>query len=55
MKILIIGAGWVGITMSVLFSSCHDVTLLDNDDKKIKKLRSGLSPIIEPGIETGFA
>lgn len=50
MRILIVGAGWVGITMSVFFSSAHNVTLLDIDEKKIETIKTGESPIVETGI-----
>ena len=33
-KVTVIGAGYVGMSLSVLFAKKHDVTLYDIDDKK---------------------
>ncbi|MFW9839245.1 MAG: UDP-glucose dehydrogenase family protein [Candidatus Thorarchaeota archaeon] len=54
MRVLIVGAGWVGITMSVLFSSSHKVTLLDIDEQRIEQISVGETPIVEPGITEGL-
>lgn len=52
MNICIIGAGYVGLTTSVVFSHLnHNVTCVDKDNKKIKSINKGKIPIFEPGLE----
>ena len=52
MKIAVIGTGYVGlVTAAVLADMGNDVTCVDNDPAKIQKLKAGVSPIYEPGIE----
>jgi len=52
MKIAILGTGYVGLTTGVCLSEIgHDVICLDINEEKINKLRAGISPIYEPGLE----
>ncbi len=52
MKISVVGTGYVGlVTGAVLASLGHEVTCADIDEEKIARLRQGISPIYEPGIE----
>ncbi len=51
MKISIIGAGYVGLSLAVLISQKHDVTLLDIDNEKVNKINNKISPIKDPDIE----
>ncbi|PFW57229.1 UDP-glucose 6-dehydrogenase [Bacillus cereus] len=52
MKILVVGTGYVGLVTGVSLAEIgHNVTCLDIDKGKVEKLREGLSPIYEPGIE----
>tara|TARA_Y100000768_G_C23965577_1_gene677663 strand:+ start:441 stop:1757 length:1317 start_codon:yes stop_codon:yes gene_type:complete len=52
MKITIVGAGYVGlVTGACLADVGHDVMCLDIDIKKIKKLKNGILPIYEEGLE----
>ena len=45
MKITIVGAGYVGTSLAVLMSQLHQVTILEIDEEKIKKINSRHSPI----------
>ncbi len=52
MQIAMIGTGYVGLVSGTCFSEFgHDVTCVDQDKAKIKKLKAGDIPIFEPGLE----
>ncbi|WP_445666754.1 3-hydroxyacyl-CoA dehydrogenase NAD-binding domain-containing protein, partial [Fodinibius sp. AD559] len=56
MNIAIIGTGYVGLVSGTCFAdSGNNVTCVDIDEDKVKKLRDGQIPIYEPGLETIFA
>ncbi len=51
-KICVIGVGYVGLVTGTCFADLgHQVTCVDVDESKIEKLRSGVMPIYEPGLE----
>jgi UDPglucose 6-dehydrogenase len=51
-KICVIGVGYVGLVTGTCFGDLgHQVTCVDVDDAKIEKLRAGVLPIYEPGLE----
>ena len=45
MKITVVGAGYVGVSLSALISQFHEVTCLDIDEVKVKKINDRESPI----------
>lgn len=52
MKISVVGVGYVGLVTGVCFAEFgNEVICLDNDEKKIDALNSGIVPIFEPGLE----
>lgn len=52
MKIAVAGTGYVGLVAGVCFAEVgHEVTCVDIDEKKVKVMESGVSPIYEEGLE----
>jgi len=51
-KIVMIGAGYVGLVSGVCFSDFgHQVICVEKDQTKLAKLRAGEVPIFEPGLD----
>lgn len=51
MKIVVVGAGYVGLSNSVLLSQNHDVVVLDLLPEKVTMVQNRQSPIEDPELE----
>ncbi|MBP1626152.1 MAG: UDP-glucose/GDP-mannose dehydrogenase family protein [Holophagaceae bacterium] len=52
MHVVVIGSGYVGLVAAVGFADAgHQVLGVDVDAAKVAKLRQGISPIYEPGLD----
>ncbi|MFL2899955.1 MAG: nucleotide sugar dehydrogenase [Candidatus Pelagibacterales bacterium] len=51
MKITVIGAGYVGLSLSVLLSQKHEVIILDIDKKKVDMINKRISPFNDVEIK----
>lgn len=55
MKIAVIGTGYVGLVTGTCFAETGNfVSCVDIDEKKVKKLKEGIMPIFEPGLDILF-
>jgi len=52
MTIAVVGTGYVGLVTAACFAELgHEVVGVDIDAAKVEKLKQGISPIYEPGLE----
>jgi len=50
--IAVVGTGYVGLVTGVCLSDIgHNVTCVDIDEQKVEKMKQGISPIYEPGLD----
>jgi UDPglucose 6-dehydrogenase len=55
LNIAVVGTGYVGLVTGTCFAETgNNVACVDIDEKKIEKLRNGVVPIFEPGLELLF-
>ncbi|MDZ7852003.1 MAG: UDP-glucose/GDP-mannose dehydrogenase family protein [Halomonas sp.] len=53
MKVTVFGTGYVGLVQGTILAEVgHQVVCVDVDAEKIEKLKQGLIPIFEPGLES---
>ena len=51
MRVCVIGTGYVGLVTGVCLAHIgHQVICIDNNEEKVKLMKSGQSPIFEPGL-----
>ena len=56
MKITVFGAGYVGLVTAACFAEMgNSVVCFDIDEQKLKRLKRGVLPIYEPGLESMVA
>ena len=51
-NICVIGAGYVGMSLSVLLAQYNFVHILEIDKKRISLINSGISPIIDRDVSS---
>ena len=51
MKIVVVGTGYVGLSLAILLSQHNDVTAVDIVPEKVEKLNHYISPIQDEYIE----
>jgi UDPglucose 6-dehydrogenase len=52
MKIAMVGSGYVGLVSGACFADFgHEVVCIDKDQSKIDRLKEGVMPIYEPGLD----
>ena len=55
MNIIVIGAGYVGVTTAVVLAQKgHRVRLFEQDPHRLSRLRSGKVPFFEPGLQQAY-
>jgi len=55
LKITVVGSGYVGMSLSVLLAQHNDVTVLDIDAERVKKINNKQSTISDPEIDLFLA
>ena len=52
MRVAMIGTGYVGLVSGACFADFgHEVVCIDKDAGKIERLKAGVMPIFEPGLD----
>jgi len=55
MNIAVVGTGYVGLVTGTCFAETgNNVTCVDIDQAKVEKMKNGVVPIFEPGLELLF-
>ena len=53
-KICVIGAGYVGLSLSCLLSTNNDVNILEINDERVRQINCRVNPIVDSGISEYF-
>lgn len=52
MNVCVVGTGYVGLVTGAVFADLgNEVVCVDKDESKVSRLRQGIMPIYEPGLE----
>lgn len=51
MRVMVVGAGYVGLTTAVVLSTKHHVTIVETNSQKIKAVNAGECPFHEKGLD----
>lgn len=52
MEVCVVGTGYVGLVVGTCLAEMgNDVICIDNNEEKLKKIKNGIIPIYEPGLE----
>jgi UDPglucose 6-dehydrogenase len=55
LNIAVVGTGYVGLVTGTCFAETgNNVICVDIDEKKVEKLKKGVVPIFEPGLDLFF-
>ena len=54
-KITVVGSGYVGMSLSVLFAQRNDITVLDLDQDRVDKINSRQSTVSDAEIQLFLA
>jgi UDPglucose 6-dehydrogenase len=56
LRVLVIGGGYVGVTVATVFSERgHEVALCERDGEKLVRLKRGELPFFEPGLQEAYS
>lgn len=55
MRIVVVGAGYVGFSLALLLSPRHNVTVVDINEQKVRAINNGTSPIHDESVEAAFS
>lgn len=51
-KIVVVGAGYVGLSLAVIFAQRHEVVAVDVDSSKVEMVNSRISPLVDDQLQT---
>ena len=54
MDITVVGAGYVGLSLAVLFAEKNSVTVIDTNSEKLEKIGRGVCPLAEKELSQGL-
>lgn len=51
MRIVVVGAGYVGLSTALVLSMQHNITVVDIDSLRVSEINNGILPFHEPGMD----